>query len=59
MKTFLASVAGFYLGGVACLASYYAVWLAANPGLGPHWFTVKMILAWPWYRAVDLVAWCL
>jgi len=52
-------LAGFYVGGVAVLASYYASWLAVNPECHMHVFIVQTILLWPWYRAVEVVAFCL
>jgi hypothetical protein len=47
-----------YLGGVLVLASFYAVWLAVNPGCHMHWYIVQTILGWPWYRAIDIIAYC-
>jgi len=58
MRTLLSFVSGWYLGGVTVLASYYAVWLAVNPECHIHGFIVQMFLLWPWYRAVEVLAYC-
>lgn len=52
-------LAGVYVGGVVVLASYYAQWLAINPECHMHTFIVQTIVLWPWYRAVEVVAYCL
>jgi len=59
MKKLLLCLFSFWLGGCAALFSYYAVWLAANPQCHMHWWTTQYFLLWPWYRAVDVFAWCL
>ena len=60
MKTTLALLASWWFGGCCALFSYYAVFLAANAntGIHVHWFIVQLYLFWPFWRAVDLIAWC-
>jgi hypothetical protein len=58
LRTMLPLLLAAYLGGVLVLASFYAVWLAVNPGCHMHWYIVQTILGWPWYRAIDIIAYC-
>lgn len=59
MKTLLALLLSFWLGGSTALFSYYAVWLAINPECHVNWYTTQYFLFWPWYRAIEVIAYCL
>ena len=59
MKTTLALLTAWWLGGCTALFSYYAVFLAVNPEISMNWWTTKYFLLWPWNRAIDVIAWCL
>jgi hypothetical protein len=59
MRRLLAHLLTFWAGGVTVLFTYYAVWLAVNPQCHMNWYTVNYFLLWPYYRYIDVVAWCL
>lgn len=56
MKKSLFALFFVWLGGMLPLLAHYAIFLSINSELNPHWDTLKLILLWPWFTGVDLVA---
>lgn len=57
MKKLLAAAALLWAGGVIQSFTYLAVWSHCS-GLWPHAHTYQLVLLWPWYRLIDVIAYC-